>query len=113
MAARGVFDGVDVLLCRWHINKDVISYARTRCRSLGRREVLVDKETIDGKTYKKGAVVDTNNTIQFKVLYYKLLDSATEEEFEKHCKDVKALSGTMAAYLDRIWWPYKEMIIRC
>ena len=84
MAVRGVFDGVDVLLCRWHINKDVMSYACTRCRSLGRKEVLVDKEIVNGKTYKNGAVIDTDNTIQFKALYYKLLDSATEAEFEKH-----------------------------
>ena len=113
LAAKDVFEGVDVLLCRWHINKDVLSYARTRCGTLGRREVMVDGEVVDGKTYKKGAVVDTPNTVKFKALYYKLLDSATEEEFEKYCREVKALSKTMAAYLDRIWWPYKEMIISC
>ena len=86
------------MLCRWHINKDVLSYARTRCPELGRREVEVDEEEVSGRIYKKGAIFDTDETIAFKDLYYRLLDSTTEDEFERHCKAVKKRSPTMAGY---------------
>jgi hypothetical protein len=111
-SAEQVFTGVNVLLCKWHMNKDVFAYARARCKELGRRELYQD-EVINGKLRKKGEIVDTNKTDEFASLYYATLSSATVTEFEENCARIHALSPTMAVYLQRNWWLYKEKIVRC
>lgn len=95
------FQGVNIMLCRWHMNKDVLSYARTRCTELGR---VKDDD---------GEVVDSQNTTTFMELYYRTLDSPTEAQFEACCSEIRQMSPKMADYLERNWWPYREMIVAC
>ena len=95
------FQGVDILLCRWHLNKDVMAYARTKCPQLGRR------------LNEKKELVDTTATELFASRFQELIRSPTVEDFEKGCQEVKKMSPKMAKYLEDNWWKYKEKIVHC
>ncbi|OWY94301.1 hypothetical protein PHMEG_00036007, partial [Phytophthora megakarya] len=40
------------------------------------------------------------------------VDSSTEQEFNDRAAKLRNLSGVMADYLDRQWWPHKHKIMR-
>lgn len=98
------FPRVNILLCQWHMNKDVMAYARAKCKDLGTTKVRIDG---------KQEVVDTERTTRFEEDYKKILKSPTEEDFEAARKEIRQLSPQMATYLDKNWWPYKEKIVAC
>jgi hypothetical protein len=101
-AIEEVFPESNIILCRWHINKDVLSYARAHCPELGRQ-----------KDPRSRRWIDRDSTTRFINLYYQTLAASTEDEFNSKCIEIRQMSATMDTYLTTNWWPYKEKIVSC
>lgn len=97
-ALKNVFPNVPGLICKWHMNKDVLSHCRRKHPQVYNTEK---------KEYK-----DSNITKDIYALYYKAVESTTEEQFQNACDEIRILDASMASYLDRTWWPYKERCVR-
>lgn len=89
-------------MCRWHMNKDVLSYIR---------QVLA----VDFGRHRKGRVwVDNPSTTEFLQLYYTTLASKTEADFEVNFAAIQRASPDAAAYLNRYWFnKHKDKQVDC
>ena len=101
-ALNSTFNSPKIAMCRWHMNKDVLSYIRTVLNvDFGRRR--------QGRSW-----VDNDSTTEFMELYWTTLRSRTEAEFESNCASIRQLSPAAAAYLDRYWFNnHKEKLVDC
>ena len=87
-ALNNVFNFPKIVMCRWHMNKDVLSYVR---------QVL----TSEFGRYRAGKYwVDNESTKRFMELYYCVLQSATKADYVKNFAAITALSPTAAQYLN-------------
>jgi len=101
-AVSTVFPGVPAMICRWHMNKNVISKTR---QVLG--QVAVQNPAPGRPKYE-----NTWQTDAFMSLFYRAVESSTEAEFEKNRCELRALSVPLSRYLDQHWWKYKKHIVR-
>jgi hypothetical protein len=101
-ALDAVFAGVPAMICRWHMNKNVISKAR---QVLG--QVQVQNPAPGQPKYE-----NTWQTDAFMAVFYAAVDAATEEEFERKRAELRELNLQLAAYLDKHWWKFKVRIVR-
>jgi hypothetical protein len=98
-----VFPTVPSLICRWHLNQDVLAKAR---QELG--QIRVDNSLPGQDKYE-----NSWQTEVFKQCFYETVESTTEVEVESHCRDLRTLSPALASYLDLHWWKFKHKIVRC
>jgi MULE transposase domain len=84
------------LICRWHANKDVLAYVRTK---LGQ---IRDEH---------GQAHNSERTDEFMKLYYRAIGAETEEAFTETCTMLGQNSRICAAYLEKNWWLYKEKLV--
>lgn len=95
------FEDTPTLICQWHMNKDVLAYARKRGEGWG--QVFDQNES----TFK-----DSDTTMSFMEAYYKAINSLTETEFNQAADEIELKFPSMAAYLDKEWWPYRTRYVR-
>jgi len=97
-----VFPSVPAVICRWHMNKNVLSKTR---QVLG--QVPVANPAPGQPKYEH-----TWQTDAFMTAFYVTVDSATEEEFQEKRTNLRKLSCELSHYLDSHWWKYKTKIVR-
>ena len=88
----------EFLLCRWHLNKDMLAYARKH----------VHRQIRNSQT---GFFEDHESVGKVMELFWACLDADTEDIFDNACKSLKRESSVCAAYLDSNWWPYKDKLV--
>lgn len=98
-----VFPTTPKLLCRWHINRNVL--AKTR---LEFGQIAVENPAPSQDKFCNSPATDL-----FMSTFYAAVDSATESEFNSKCLQLRQISAVLSAYLDRHWWKYKARIVRC
>ena len=91
-AMQDQFPGARVLLCRWHMNKSVLAFARTICTEEF------------GRTHNGSCWVDSEETNNFMKVYYSTLNSKTEDEFNERMESIGKLSERMRTYLADNWF---------
>jgi len=101
-AVNQVFNGIPSMVCRWHMNKNVV--AKTR-QVLG--QIPVESPAPGQPKYE-----NTWQTSAFLAVFYRAVDAETEEEFELRRNDLHELNAYLASYLDQHWWKYKTRIVR-
>jgi len=105
-ALERVFHQVPVLLCIWHIIKDVEKHARMRTFP---QESDPERSTPRAPKWRDSAEHRT-----FCDTFVALLYASSEEEFDSSRKQLHLLSGTEAAYIDDVWLDiWKQRIVRC
>lgn len=97
------FPDVPSLVCRWHMNRNVLAKTRT---IFGQVEIVSPAPGQD--KYENTVATD-----QFMQLYYDCVASSTEAEFDERCNAIRSASVEMADYLDLHWWKYKEKLVKC
>ena len=97
-AVETTFPEADFLICRWHQNKDVLAYCRRKIKSQFR-----DPETKEWR--------DHPDTVRCMELYFACINAETSEDFDKGRETVKAEFPTIAQYLEKEWWPWKEKCV--
>ena len=84
------------------MNKDVLAYVRS---------VLVAEF---GRQREGNRWVDTSATLSFMKLYYKLLNSETNDEYQSNLRAIENMSKNAANYLRRYWLNnHAEKLINC
>jgi hypothetical protein len=96
-ALRNVYADVPILLCRWHLNKDFLAYCR----------VNIAKQVFNEETRR---FVEHEDVLRCDELFRKCLYAEDPDAFEASMKDLESSFPTIARYLHRTWWPYKEML---
>lgn len=92
------------VLCIWHVNKAVTTYAKTE-GGPHMKDVQVAKG-------KKGQPSKAFN--EFKDAFLKAIWSTTEEEFEEALQCLRKLNGHVTDYLERQYFsPYKQKLVLC
>ncbi|KAE9093066.1 hypothetical protein PF007_g18244 [Phytophthora fragariae] len=97
-----VFPSVPAVICRWHMNKNVLSKTR---QVLG--QVPVVNPAPGQPKYE-----NTWQTDAFMEAFYATVDAASEEEFEEKKVNLQKLNRELSDYLDNHWWKYKTKIVR-
>lgn len=92
-ALSRAFPTVLSMICRWHMNRNVLS--RTR-EELGQVRVINPAPGQD--KHENSPATDI-----FMAAYYATLDSATKSEFERNRSILKAINSVLAKYLDNHW----------
>lgn len=100
-AIKTVFSAMPILLCQWHINKDVLAYAR----KLGEQWSQVVNEESD-------TIEDSERTKSFLEEFFRTVNSQTEAEFDNNAKSIKDKFPKISQYLERNWWPYKQCFVK-
>ena len=98
------FPQADRLLCRWHINKAVQHWIRTH---FGGIPAMDQEETEDGVEF----VMNDQMQRAFD-MYFHCANAKTEEEFEIASAAIYNKYPDVAAYLERTWFPYREMWVK-
>lgn len=102
-AVDAVFPTVPSLVCRWHMNRNVLAKTRS----------IFGQIQVENPLPKQDKFVNTVATDQFMQLYYNAVDAPTEAEFDAKCEVIREASSEMADYLDLQWWEYKTKLVRC
>ena len=97
-ALEDVFPGHPALLCRWHMNKCVLSFARRHYGQVPTSDQQKPWEDCE----------DTNRVME---LYRKCVEAKNEPEFERSCQILDREYPTIARYMDTTWWPYKDRCV--
>ncbi|KUF79174.1 hypothetical protein AM588_10000109 [Phytophthora nicotianae] len=97
------FPDVPSLVCRWHMNRNVLAKTRT----------LFGQVEIENPAPGQDKYENTVATDQFMELYYDAVESPSEAEFESRCATIREFSVEMADYLDKHWWKYKSKLVHC
>jgi MULE transposase domain len=88
----------EFLLCRWHLNKDMLAYARTHVH----RQI---------RNTQTGSFEDHESVNKVMELFWACLDADTEDVFDEACKSLERESSVCAKYLQTNWWPYKDKLV--
>lgn len=94
---------VPFLICRWHMNRNV----------LGKARLVLGLVPVANAAPRQDQYENTWQTESFMMSYYEAVDSETEQEFEEHCSTLRSKSEELANDLDRHWRKYKTHIVRC
>ena len=92
-----VFPEVPILLCHWHANKDVLAYAR--------------QHVAPQQKMPNGDVIEGEDTQKFMQAYYNCVAAQTPEDFKAQSDFVAKEWPRMAEYLEKHWWPHKELLV--
>ena len=76
----------EFLLCRWHLNKDMLAYARTHVH----RQI---------RNTQTGSFEDHESVNKVMELFWACLDADTEDVFDEACKSLERESSVCAKYL--------------
>jgi hypothetical protein len=98
-----VFPGIPIMVCRWHMVKNVESRVR---QELG--QARVENPAPGQPAYQNSLAAD-----KYMTAFYKAVDSDTEASFETNCTELREMNATLAAYLQLHWWKYKTQIVEC
>jgi hypothetical protein len=101
-AVARVFAGVPSMICRWHMNRNVLTKTH---QILGQTRVA-DPRPWEDKFENSPA------TSSFMAVYYEAIQSVSETEFNVNCSRLQSLNATLAVYLQNHWWKYKEHMVR-
>ncbi|ETI36582.1 hypothetical protein F443_17329 [Phytophthora nicotianae P1569] len=101
-ALARVFPDVPTILCRWHMNKIVLSKAR---------EVL-GKIPVVNPAPSQPKYTNSLATDKFMALFYRTVDSETEEELRLNKAALVHANSQLAAYLDEHWWKYEDKFVK-
>jgi hypothetical protein len=93
-AVDRVFAGIPAMVCRWHMNKNVV--ARTR-HVLG--QVPVQLPAPGQPKYEN--LWQTN---AFLAAFYKAIEARADVEFEQKRIALASMSPSLSEYLDAHWW---------
>jgi len=101
-ALNETFGDPRILICRWHMNKDVLGYLRSKlCTPFSQRR--------EGRQW-----VDNDSTKEYMELYFALMSSPTVADYEKNLKACEMKSATATSYLCRYWLnDHKERLVSC
>ncbi|KUF93665.1 hypothetical protein AM588_10007297 [Phytophthora nicotianae] len=97
-----VFSDVPTILCRWHMNKNVLSKVR---EVLGK--VAVENPAPGQSKYSNSLATD-----KFMALFYRTIDLETEEDFRANKAALAESNAQLAAYLSEHWWKYEDKIVK-
>ncbi|OWZ17312.1 hypothetical protein PHMEG_0008758 [Phytophthora megakarya] len=102
-ALEVMFPGVPSMVCRWHMNRNVLAKAST---VLGQVEI---QNPMPGQDKCENSVA----TDQFIELYHAAVSAETEADCDEKCTIIRLYNAEMANYMDKHWWKYKTKIVRC
>ncbi|ETO59224.1 hypothetical protein F444_22405 [Phytophthora nicotianae P1976] len=88
-ASDAVYLGVPKILCRWHVNRNVLSRVQD---DLG--TIRLSQPGSNGEMKQNSVETDV-----FMAKYYEALTSESESEFEEHCTSLQELSSITADYM--------------
>jgi len=101
-AVERTFPEIPVLICRWHLNKDVEAYMK------GAGD--------EWRQVRQGNKADKSTTMkEFLAEWYKLLDSPTERELNEQYQRMKekVTYEYFWPYFEREWMPHRHRFITC
>ena len=105
-ALEVMFPSVPVLLCLWHVVKDVESHARKHALPQ-----VLDEETSTRRTPKWK---DSQEHRAFCDGFIAVVKSSTQEEFSLRRQELHRMSPSEAQYIDEVWLDiWKCRIVRC
>lgn len=96
-ALEKTFVTTDMLICRWHQNKDVLTYVRKQLGQVWNEEMQEN--------------VNTEAAEAFMQCYYKCIGAETVADFEAAVVEAERCNKVCARYLAREWWPWKEKCV--
>jgi hypothetical protein len=99
-ALKTVYGTVPTVLCQWHVRNNVL--ARTR-------KVFPQIRNPPGSM---PLFSDCAEAVAFMNKFRETVNSETVTSFEHNRAGLRVMSEELANYLDRNWWPYKEMLVR-
>jgi hypothetical protein len=102
-AIEEVFPDVPALLCLWHVNKNVL----TRARSLMPKVKDTERSTRSCTVTK-----DSDLCSEFMGLWYSVVGSQTDRELAISLEKLRASNPEVARYCEREWIsPYKHKLV--
>jgi hypothetical protein len=101
-AVDQVFVGIPALVCRWHLNKNVLSKTRQ----------VLGQVPVQNPAPGQSKFENTWQTDAFMAAFYLAVDARDEEEFETRKAELRRLSQVLSDYLDNHWWKYKTRFVR-
>lgn len=102
-AIGGLFPGEPSLVCRWHMNRNVLAKTRT----------ILGQVEISNSASGQNRFENTVATHQFMDLYYDDVTSPAEADFKTRCAAIRSPNVELTDYLDKYWWKYKTKLVRC